>query len=92
MAFLSPCRSLTASFAKRSTSGGMLMASHIVSRRTIVTQALSAEVFVADALKANKVVVFSKSYCPYCTKAKNALASVIPGKFTALEVSNTFGR
>ncbi len=64
------------------------MASHMVSRKTIVTQALSAEAFVADALKSNKVVVFSKTYCPYCTKAKNALSSVIPGKFTAVEVSN----
>lgn len=26
-----------------------------------------------DALKDNKVVVFSKSWCPYCTMAKEAL-------------------
>ena len=26
--------------------------------------------------RSTQVVVFSKSYCPYCTKAKNALSSV----------------
>ncbi|VDM28186.1 unnamed protein product [Toxocara canis] len=38
-----------------------------------------------DALIASKkVVVFSKSYCPYCTKARKALAS-FPLKEDALE-------
>lgn len=30
--------------------------------------------FVNLQVKENKVVVFSKSYCPYCKKAKAALA------------------
>lgn len=29
--------------------------------------------FVNDKVKASKVVVFSKTYCPYCTMAKEAL-------------------
>ena len=29
--------------------------------------------FVNDRIKSNKVVVFSKTYCPYCTMAKSAL-------------------
>lgn len=29
--------------------------------------------FVNDRIKSNKVVVFSKVYCPYCTMAKSAL-------------------
>ncbi|KAH9399700.1 PREDICTED: glutaredoxin-C4-like [Rhagoletis zephyria] len=29
---------------------------------------------VDDLIRTKKVMVFSKSYCPFCTKAKNALA------------------
>ncbi len=32
-----------------------------------------AERVVQDAIKDNKVVVFSKSYCPFCTMAKDTL-------------------
>ncbi|KAL0088496.1 thioredoxin-like protein [Phycomyces blakesleeanus] len=34
------------------------------------------EKFVNDSIANNKVVVFSKSYCPYCTKAKKILADL----------------
>ncbi len=33
----------------------------------------TAEDFVEAKLKAGKVVVFSKTYCPYCKKAKDVL-------------------
>ncbi|KAK9842649.1 hypothetical protein WJX74_000114 [Apatococcus lobatus] len=33
---------------------------------------------VDNAIKENKVVVFSKSYCPYCHKAKSALGKILP--------------
>ena len=33
----------------------------------------SIKQFVNDQINNHKVVVFSGSYCPYCTKAKNAL-------------------
>ena len=31
-------------------------------------------------IQSNKVMIFSKSYCPFCTKAKNAFASNNIGK------------
>ncbi|KDO23111.1 glutaredoxin [Saprolegnia parasitica CBS 223.65] len=37
---------------------------------------MSGKAFVQDALAKNGVTVFSKTYCPYCTKAKNVLTSV----------------
>ncbi|EQC36138.1 hypothetical protein SDRG_06254 [Saprolegnia diclina VS20] len=41
--------------------------------------------FVENALATNGVSVFSKTYCPYCTKAKNVLNSVgVP--FTVYEL------
>lgn len=34
-----------------------------------------------------QVVVFSKTYCPYCTKAKNALKQFLKdGEFLVVEV------
>eukprot|EP00955_Chlamydomonas_euryale_P059055 357274-Chlamydomonas_euryale.AAC.22 len=43
--------------------------------------------FVQEAITQNKVVVFSKSYCPYCTKAKRALNGVIkPSDYLVIEV------
>ncbi|CAI2307899.1 unnamed protein product [Caenorhabditis sp. 36 PRJEB53466] len=35
-----------------------------------------SKAFVDGLLKSSKVVVFSKSYCPYCHKARAALESV----------------
>ncbi|CAG4942432.1 unnamed protein product [Parnassius apollo] len=32
--------------------------------------------FIKDAIAKDKVVVFSKSYCPYCTMAKNVFEKV----------------
>ena len=37
-----------------------------------------AKVIVDKAIAANPVMVFSKSYCPFCAKAKRALESVLP--------------
>lgn len=31
---------------------------------------------IKSLITKNDVVVFSKSYCPYCTKAKSALKSI----------------
>jgi glutaredoxin 3 len=39
--------------------------------RGVMTE--SAKKFVQDQINAHKVVVFSTTYCPYCTKAKNVL-------------------
>ncbi|GLC34928.1 hypothetical protein PLESTB_001179100 [Pleodorina starrii] len=39
------------------------------------------------AVSANKVMVYSKSYCPYCVKAKNALNQFIkPSQYTVVEL------
>ena len=47
----------------------------------------SAVKLVADTIAAHKVVVFSKTYCPYCVKAKRALGQFLkPSEFFVLEV------
>ncbi|GJJ78961.1 glutaredoxin 3 [Entomortierella parvispora] len=44
---------------------------------TLTPEQMSAIKTKVDAIIAeNAVVVFSKSYCPYCTKAKNLLAQL----------------
>jgi len=37
--------------------------------------AMSAKQTVEDAVAGNKIVIFSKTYCPYCRRAKNLLTS-----------------
>jgi len=32
--------------------------------------------YIKDAIEGNDVVVFSKSYCPYCTSTKRAMAGL----------------
>jgi glutaredoxin 3 len=49
----------------------------------------SAKAKVDQLIKGNRVMIFSKSYCPYCAKAKRAVATVLPKeKFTVLEIEN----
>ena len=45
---------------------------------------------IDNLLKEKKVVVISKSYCPYCTKAKQALAEyqILPECIEILEIDN----
>ncbi|KAL1522025.1 hypothetical protein AB1Y20_021670 [Prymnesium parvum] len=45
----------------------------------------SAEALIKEALGASKVVVFSKSYCPFCAKTKE-LFNGMGQPFTALEL------
>ena len=45
-----------------------------------------AEVFVNDTIKNNTVVVFSKSYCPFCKMAKQALKDA--GLKEVIDVNN----
>jgi len=49
-----------------------------------------ASQFIETALAADKVVVFSKSYCPYCKKAKDALKRANIA-FKAYEIENRAG-
>ena len=46
----------------------------------------SVELLVDEALASNKVVVFSKTSCPYCTMAKNALRAA-GAEFTTIELN-----
>ncbi|OMJ11373.1 Glutaredoxin [Smittium culicis] len=39
---------------------------------------------IADQINSNNVVVYSKSYCPYCTRAKSELAKIIPSDMSVL--------
>lgn len=50
----------------------------------------SVKLFVSNTIKQKKVVVFSKSYCPYCIKAKDALKKypIDPNQFEILEIEN----
>ncbi|PXF45646.1 hypothetical protein BWQ96_04550 [Gracilariopsis chorda] len=45
---------------------------------TAVTSPPSAEQIAQDAIDNNPVVVFSKSYCPFCVRAKGLLAERMP--------------
>ncbi len=48
-----------------------------------------AKAIVDKAIAANPVMVFSKSYCPYCVKAKRALESVLPReKISVMELES----
>ncbi|XP_002154935.1 glutaredoxin-2, mitochondrial isoform X1 [Hydra vulgaris] len=46
-----------------------------------------AEIFVKEQIDSNFIVVFSKTYCPYCTMAKKALDDV-NATYTVLELEN----
>lgn len=49
----------------------------------------AAKSLVDGLLKANRVVVWSKTYCPYCTKAKRSLQKVLPAsKIVVVELDN----
>lgn len=46
-----------------------------------------AKAVIDDALAQHRIVVFSKSYCPFCTKAKRALSQIVDNaKVHVLEV------
>lgn len=48
---------------------------------------MTAKETIDKALQDNRVMVFSKSYCPFCTKAKNALQSLLDrSQFTVMEL------
>jgi len=48
---------------------------------------MAAKELVSQTVASSKVVVFSKTFCPYCTKAKNALQQYLkPEQITVLEL------
>ncbi len=43
--------------------------------------------FINTTVKSNQVVIFSKSYCPFCAKAKKLILSIVPkSKVTVVEL------
>jgi len=52
-----------------------------------VNDMASAMKIVDEAIANNRVMVFSKSYCPFCTKAKRALGTLLPANaITVMEL------
>ena len=47
-----------------------------------------AKQFVEDKIANNKVVVFSKSYCPFCTMAKQSLRDAGLQDFAIVEIED----
>lgn len=48
-----------------------------------------AKKFVQDTISSTPVVVFSKTYCPYCVKAKNLLETLVPkDKLNVIELED----
>mmetsp|Transcript_31995 Transcript_31995/g.42219 ORF Transcript_31995/g.42219 Transcript_31995/m.42219 type:complete len:116 (+) Transcript_31995:116-463(+) len=43
--------------------------------------------FINEKISSSACVVFSKTYCPYCTKAKQAISST-GAKFEVIELNN----
>lgn len=54
---------------------GALSASLAPSSPRTTMSAAFAKKYVDDTIAANKIVIFSKSYCPYCRTVKNLFAS-----------------
>lgn len=49
----------------------------------------AAQKFVDETIGSKPVVVFSKSYCPYCVKAKKLLNDLVPDdKMLVIELEN----
>ena len=58
---------------------------HYSACSTCSTRGINLNVLLSPP--AAQVIVYSKTYCPYCVKAKNALNQFIAGKYTVVEVS-----
>eukprot|EP00794_Sanderia_malayensis_P006275 gene6275-6996_t len=53
-----------------------------------ILQNMSAKKFVDDCIANNVVMVFSKTYCPFCTMAKKALQDAGLKDFKVVEIEN----
>ena len=47
-----------------------------------------AKQFVEDKIASNKVVVFSKTYCPFCTMAKQSIRDAGLQDFAVVEIED----
>ncbi|XP_075977133.1 uncharacterized protein LOC142977243 [Anticarsia gemmatalis] len=48
----------------------------IIRTSKMASPAVDVQQFIKDAISKDKVVIFSKSYCPYCDMAKKVFAQV----------------
>jgi glutaredoxin 3 len=55
--------------------------------KTPVNMSSPAAMFVKEAIAKDKIVIFSKSYCPYCTMAKEQFKKLNTA-FTTIELEN----
>merc|ERR1712233_127595 len=58
-----------------------------LTEKKIVEFVKMAAAFVDGEIANNEIVMFSKSWCPFCTKAKKALDSV-GAKYKVIEIEN----
>ncbi|KAG2230084.1 hypothetical protein INT48_005086 [Thamnidium elegans] len=63
------------------------MGSFLSTKQLTEEEMVKAQEIVEELISNNKVVVFSKTYCPYCTKAKNLLKE-LGIEFYAIELDN----
>lgn len=53
---------------------------------------VQAKELIEENVQKNKVMLFTKSHCPYSIKAKTVVGSILPqDKFTVMEVSGVQG-
>lgn len=50
------------------------------------TQPTAAEALIQKEIESNKVTVFSKSYCPYCTATKSLFKDLVGNDFKVIEL------
>ncbi|KAB5547572.1 GLUTAREDOXIN-C3 [Salix viminalis] len=59
------------------TAIGLLLLLVVLADEVKVTEASnSASAFVQNVIYSNKIVIFSKSYCPYCLRAKRVFSEL----------------
>lgn len=73
------------SFMIVGTSSFLLLRNSFTRNTKNLTMSHAVKTLVANAIKENKVMVFSKSFCPYCSKTKNTLSG-LNIEFTAFEL------
>lgn len=49
---------------------------------------VAAQTFAEQKINGHKVVIFSKTYCPYCTKAKNVIKKYNVNDLDIIELDN----
>eukprot|EP00198_Chlamydomonas_reinhardtii_P013662 XP_001702999.1 glutaredoxin, CPYC type [Chlamydomonas reinhardtii] len=60
----------------------------VAGRRTLVTRAMATKLdSIRETVAKNKVVVYSKTHCPYCMKAKSSINQFLqPSQYTVIEL------